>query len=66
MTIEIRVSAGEAQRATNDIHVGLLAIDRLKAAGVPVTGTLFPVSVTSGVLSIAEDVFGDIVYTWEP
>lgn len=65
MIIDIKIAASEVQRATNDIHIGLLALERLRQAGVPVVGTLFPVSVSAGSLTITEDIFGDLVYAWE-
>jgi hypothetical protein len=62
--IEVKIEAHEVARATNDIHIGTRALERLRAAGVPVKGNLFPIGVERGRLTVYEDLFGDTVYEW--
>lgn len=55
-------------RFDNPIHRGMDALSKLKDAGVPVVGCLFPEGVTYGTLTVgAADLdSGEITYSWNP
>lgn len=55
-------------RHTNPIHQGLHVLERLRGAGVPVLGVLWPEGVESGVLSIEPPDLdsGATPYRWQP
>jgi hypothetical protein len=52
----------------NPIHQGMFVLQRLRDAGVPVLGHLWPMGVESGVLSVGAPDLADgvVTYTWEP
>lgn len=65
--LEVRIDTATLVRLGNEIHAGMHVLRKLREAGVPATGVLFPTGVESGVLSMHDDVtFGETVYTWNP
>jgi hypothetical protein len=62
-TIEVRI---DPERVKNQpVLVGVKALEELRAAGVPVVGTLWPMGVTEGELvSRIDPMFGEITFTW--
>lgn len=52
----------------NPVHRGINTLERLKIAGVPVIGVIFPESVEYGtlVIGVPDLATGEVVYTWEP
>lgn len=47
------------------VLVGVRALEKLREAGVPVVGTLWPMGVTEGELvSRIDPMFGEITFTW--
>lgn len=55
MTIEVRISAASLARFENEVHKGMHILQKLRDAGIPVVGVLFPLSVMSGVLETEFD-----------
>lgn len=66
--IEVRVPADFlAAQGPNNVARGIQVVNRLKEAGIPVQGVLFPEGVEHGALVIYNDtMFGDTVYCWRP
>lgn len=51
----------------NPIHIGMNVIALLQRHGVPIVGALWPMGVTSGVLtSFYDEMFEEYVYEWKP
>lgn len=52
----------------NPIHQGMHVLMRLRDAGVPVIGVLWPMGVESGVLSVGVPDLADgiVEYVWRP
>lgn len=65
MKIEVTIEAREFARATNDIHIMMRMLERMRAAGIPVRGNLGITGVERGRLSISDDAFGDMLIEWE-
>lgn len=53
-------------RFENPIHRGMDALARLKSAGVPVIGVIYPEAVESGTLSVSAPdlVDGNVTWVW--
>ena len=68
--IEITIprNAVPARFEDNDVQFGQILMGRLRDAGVPVIGTLFPRGVESGRLEMETDDLAsdDLVYRWYP
>lgn len=52
----------------NPIHQGMHVLDRLRSAGIPVLGTIWPIGVESGTLTTHEADLSDgtTQYSWRP
>jgi hypothetical protein len=63
--VEVRLTAAKLRELAHDVHIANWVMIKLKEAGVPVEGGLFP-HVTTGTLFITCDEFdtGDRVYRW--
>lgn len=48
---------------SQEVHIGLYCLTALRAAGVPVTGALWPMGAERGSLSI-ERLPGEMKFTW--
>ena len=65
--IEVTIPSTVLIGFPNDIHVGMVVLERLRAAGVPARGDLWPLGVSEGRLSSEFDsLTEDLVYRWEP
>jgi hypothetical protein len=64
--ITVRISKSLLSSFGADIHVGIHTLERLRKAGIPVTGNLLPVGVGDGVLTMTNDSFTDeVIWTWD-
>lgn len=64
---EVRIPEREMLARDNQVAAGLWVLARLRGAGIPVTGVLFPLGVERGILSVEIDdlATGDTVWTWK-
>lgn len=63
--IEVRIPMADVQRFENSVITGQMIMNRLRAAGVPVLGVLFPLGAERGALvSFVDAMFDDMVYRW--
>jgi hypothetical protein len=63
--IEVRIDYARVTKIGNEVIFGVEVLGKLKEAGIPVEGVLFPRAVTRGTLSLTVDpVLGDHVYQW--
>jgi hypothetical protein len=64
--IEVVIDSERIAKARTSIDLGMDVLKRLRAAGIPAEGHLWPQKVESGVLHMRFDaMFGDQVWTWE-
>jgi len=65
---EVRIPAAELTRFNNDVHWGTYVLGKLRDAGIPVTGVLFPLSIESGTLTTYRDdlAVDEFVWQWSP
>jgi hypothetical protein len=61
---QVTVEARDLITAHHDILVGILLLKRLRAADIPVKGSVCISGVESGTLTWTEDAFGNYVFTW--
>ncbi len=64
--IEVRILRSELTECQSDCYFGKVALRKLRAAGVPVLGSVFPMGVTRGSLTLtqSDDPFGDKLFVW--
>jgi hypothetical protein len=63
----VRVSIDVSKMNGQNIHVGMKALEELRAAKVPVHGYLWPMGVTEGELvSRYDPMFGELTFEWRP
>lgn len=63
--VEVRIPVEKIEEFENSVLKGQLIMNKLRAAGIPVIGILFPIGVSRGsLLSFCDDMFGDMVYRW--
>lgn len=63
MTTEIKIDP--AFYNDQPVLIGVEVLKKLRAAGVPVVGTLWPMGVTEGeLISHIDPMFGEITFTW--
>lgn len=61
--IEIRIDPERLKH--QPVLIGTRALEELRAAGVPVVGTIWPMGVTEGeLISRIDPMFGEITFTW--
>lgn len=65
--IVVVVSGSKVAQLEHEIHIANYTMQRLREAGVPVVGALFPVA-TNGKLTLEVDdlATGDMTWTWQP
>ncbi len=64
--ITVEISKQRLSDLGSDIHAGLHILRALCGAGIPVVGTLFPMGVTDGTLTMTDDTIADkVVYAWD-
>lgn len=64
MTVEVRVS--DTEWHLNEISSGTEVLRRLRNAGVPVIGNIWPHGVERGrLITTTDTAFGEYVFTWE-
>jgi hypothetical protein len=62
--IEVRIPLDKISH-DNSVLNGQYILNRLREAGVPMMGVLFPLGASSGALvSFLEPMFGEMVYRW--
>lgn len=67
MTAPIEISIDPSRYNEQPVLVGVAALAALRAANVPVVGTLWPMGVSEGELASRIDpIFGEITFTWRP
>lgn len=62
--IKVTFSEIEFAKLPNEVHAGVHMLNKLKSAGIPIKGSLFPMGVSSGVLQREDNASGEIVFTW--
>lgn len=66
-TIEVSLDPETLKRLDHDIHAGIYLLKQLRERGVPVIGSIWPIGVEHGTLTLSVDaVFGDRTWTWKP
>jgi hypothetical protein len=65
--IEVRILRSELNECESDCYFGKVALRKLRAAGVPVLGIVFPIGVARGSLTLtqSDEPFGDKLFVWE-
>lgn len=65
--VTVSIDDATIARLAHDIHVGIYLLKQLREQGVPVLGSIWPVGVEHGSLTLAVDpVFGERTWTWQP
>jgi hypothetical protein len=62
-TITVKLLASRVAQLQHEAHIGIEAVTRLRRAGVPVIGALWPRGVEHGHLATRTDQ-GDLVLEW--
>lgn len=62
--IEVRIAAARLLKFDSEVHRGMLVLRELRDFGVPVVGTLFPLGVERGVLSVEYDELVSDEWVW--
>jgi len=64
--IEARVTQQKLNQLDHAVHIGNYIMQQLRDAGIPVIGSLFPLSVERGTLSVrtGDLATDDLIYTW--
>lgn len=62
----VAITFAELNKLDNDVHKGIFLLKRLKAAGIPIVGVLYPVTVSRGTLAVTgEPMFDEaLTYRW--
>ncbi len=64
--ITVEISKQRLSDMGSDIHAGLHILNALNKAGIPVVGTLFPMGVADGTLTMIDDsVLETVSYVWD-
>jgi hypothetical protein len=65
--IEVRIEPKTWVWLDHDVHRGTYLLNKLREAGVPVLGAVWPTGVERGRLtSSTDETFGDLVWEWVP
>lgn len=62
--IEVRIAAARLLKFDSEVHRGILVLRELREAGIPVVGSLFPLGVERGVLSVEYDEIVSDEWVW--
>ncbi len=63
--IEVQISAAELGRFGNEVLKGDFVCKKLRKAGIPVIGALWPRGAQNGVLTMASDDSGNLAYAYD-
>lgn len=62
--IEVRIAAARLLKFDSEVHRGILIVRELRDAGVPIVGSLAPLGVERGVLSVEYDELVSDEWVW--